>query len=125
MIIYIPDESYHLPPWLQDLMTCACFVNNFSIQSSSISAMLDLIILTQSVQSASDSSEGSKLYCEGMVSVLILPALPPVHLKFIDEKTCFYKVKYCSMKTFCYTASLKTLKTVCFFCGLNPCKPPC
>ncbi|VDI65588.1 Hypothetical predicted protein [Mytilus galloprovincialis] len=85
------DESYHLPPWLQDLMTCACFVNNFSIQSSSISAMLDLIILTQSVQSASDSSEGSKLYCEGMVSVLILPALPPVHLKFIDEKTCFYK----------------------------------
>jgi hypothetical protein len=54
--------------------------------------MLDLIILTQSVQSASDVSDGSKLYCEGMVSVLILPALPPVHLKFINEKTSFYKV---------------------------------
>ena len=39
-----------IPDWLEVLITCCCFVDNFDIQSTAISTMLDLISLTQYVK---------------------------------------------------------------------------
>lgn len=69
--------------------------------------MLELIILTQSVQSETrDKSRDSGRHSvsEGRVSVVILPALLPRHLQHINENTIFYQVisifglfDFCSM----------------------------
>ncbi|KAH3737079.1 hypothetical protein DPMN_043655 [Dreissena polymorpha] len=39
-----------MPSWVQDLVVCACYVDSFPVQSAAISALLDLIILNQSLQ---------------------------------------------------------------------------
>ncbi|GFO47232.1 protein dopey-1 [Plakobranchus ocellatus] len=92
------EESSSVPPWLQDLLVCCCYIDCFEIQAASISTVLDLIILTQSVQTESEnktrrdhSSQRSSL-SEGRISVVILPALLPSHLVFINQRTRFYQV---------------------------------
>ncbi|PVD28894.1 hypothetical protein C0Q70_11489 [Pomacea canaliculata] len=93
--MYNTEEDNFLPPWLQDLLTCACFVQNFPVQASAVTSMLELIILTQSVQSETrDKSRDSGRHSvsEGRVSVVILPALLPRHLQHINENTIFYQV---------------------------------
>ncbi|KAJ8315121.1 hypothetical protein KUTeg_007271 [Tegillarca granosa] len=93
----ITAEDRCLPTWLQDLIICGCFVDSFDIQSASISTLLDLIILTQSVQSDNTSTEEPSPssppspHTAGTVSVVILPALLPRHLRYLNEKTHVYK----------------------------------
>ena len=76
-------------------MTCGCFVDNFTIQSSAISTLLDLIILTQSVQveNKSDSTASVNQSINNRpTSLVILPTLLPENLVFLNEETDFYKV---------------------------------
>ena len=97
------------PGWLQLLICCSCFVDNFTIQSSAISTMLDLIGLTQSVAKDAgnkDSGPAEELdlpddtqehkrssVSMGTVSVVIVPSLSPQHLAYLNGHTHFYKVK--------------------------------
>ncbi|GAB1600861.1 protein dopey-1-like isoform X3 [Argonauta hians] len=93
------EEDSALPPWLQDLILCSCFVDNFHIQVAAISTMLDLVSLTQSVECESRSKDdesnerksSSGNGC-GTISVVILPALLPKHLKYLNNNTLFYQV---------------------------------
>ncbi|BFZ09520.1 hypothetical protein BsWGS_12559 [Bradybaena similaris] len=89
------ENSSELPLWLQDLVICSCFVDCFDVQAASISTLLDLIILTQSVQTESENKtrhHSRQSFSEGRVSVVILPALLPTHLVYINGKTKFYQV---------------------------------
>ncbi|XP_050391433.1 protein dopey-1 isoform X1 [Patella vulgata] len=90
------ENEYSLPDWLQDLITCSCFIKTFEIQTAAISTILDLINLTQSVQTESEYkcqvSNRSRSMSEGRISVVILPALLPCHLKFMNENTLFFQV---------------------------------
>ncbi|XP_029636600.1 protein dopey-1 isoform X3 [Octopus sinensis] len=93
------EEDSALPPWLQDLILCSCFVDNFHIQVAAISTMLDLVSLTQSVECESRSKDdgGSERKPSsgndgGTISVVILPALLPRHLKYLNNNTLFYQM---------------------------------
>ncbi|CAG5127027.1 unnamed protein product, partial [Candidula unifasciata] len=89
------ENSSELPLWLQDLVICSCFVDCFEVQAASISTLLDLIILTQSVQTESENKtrhHSRQSFSEGRVSVVILPALLPTHLVYINGKTRFYQI---------------------------------
>ncbi|KAH9488781.1 Protein dopey-1 [Bulinus truncatus] len=89
------EESSTLPPWLQTLLICSCSVDCFEVQSSSISTLLDLIHLTQSVQTERENKtrhHGRQSFSEGRVSVVILPALLPSHLVYINTNTKFYQI---------------------------------
>ncbi|XP_059152409.1 protein dopey-1-like [Physella acuta] len=89
------EESSTLPSWLKDLLICSCFVDCFEVQSASISTLLDLIILTQSVQTERENKtrhSGRQSFSEGRISVVILPALLPSHLVYINNNTKFYQV---------------------------------
>ncbi|ESO88953.1 hypothetical protein LOTGIDRAFT_154021 [Lottia gigantea] len=87
------EPDFSLPKWLEDLITCSCFFQKFDIQTSAISTMLDLINLTQSLQSESESKgQNFQSTNEGRISVVILPALLPSHLKFINYNTMFFQV---------------------------------
>ena len=102
-------SDFTFPSWLQLLLTCACAIRNFSIESAAISAVLDLIGLTQSFIAQLERKGGSnQTYQDGMddledgnqvagdntVSVLILPLLTPNDLVYMNEKTNFYQVAY-------------------------------
>ena len=71
------------------------------MQSSAISTMLDLIILTQSVQVESQSgshgvSHGTshdQAAADDNKSVQILPTLHHNHLKYLAEQTNFFTVR--------------------------------
>ena len=76
--------------WVKNLVTCCCFVDNFTVQSSAISTMLDLIILTQSLQM--DNTAGHQSVREGTVSIQIQPTLHYHDLHFITAQTDFFKV---------------------------------
>lgn len=91
------EEDSVLPPWLQDLIICSCFVDNFHIQVAAISTMLDLISLTQSVECESrNKDDGDRKSSSGngggTISVVILPALLPRHLKYLNNNTLFYQM---------------------------------
>jgi len=43
--------SQYLPAWVCDLVVCALYVDSFPVQTAAIASLLDLIILTQSLQS--------------------------------------------------------------------------
>ena len=84
-----------LPVWIKDLVTCCCFVDNFTVQTSAVSTMLDLIILTQSVQVESKLNGTGSTNQSGddrPKSLVILPTLHPENLLFLNEETEFYKV---------------------------------
>ncbi|XP_060070918.1 protein dopey-1-like [Ylistrum balloti] len=90
-------ENVTLPMWVQDLIACGCFVESFEVQSAAIATMIHLIIVAKTIQSESENKvdiglERSKSVGEGSpVSVVIMPALLPIHLKYLGEKTTFYK----------------------------------
>ncbi|XP_077977408.1 protein DOP1A-like isoform X2 [Glandiceps talaboti] len=90
-----PDS---LPDWLQALVTCACFVSNFEIQSTAASTMLDLINLTKSVPTEStgksliQSPPSSPGTSPGKVAVVIVPAIAKTHLEYITNRTMFFQL---------------------------------
>lgn len=87
--------------WLQTLMDACCLASDFSIQGVAISLVMDLVGLTQSV--AMVTAEGSiaggnpdstqpMSPSQGRVAVVIRPPLTQGILKYIAEKTDFFKV---------------------------------
>lgn len=85
------------PIWLQTLMTACCFASDFSIQSIAISLVLDLVGLAQSVAVVSgeclNSLESAQPRSpnQGTVAVVIMPPLTQGNLKFMVQKTEFFK----------------------------------
>ncbi|XP_041353922.1 protein dopey-1-like isoform X2 [Gigantopelta aegis] len=86
---FYTDEKEVLPSWVQDLLTCCCFVDSFPIQSAAMATILDLILLTQSVQTEAKSKNQSSSH--GTVSVLIVPVLLPKNLQYINTNTLLYQ----------------------------------
>lgn len=87
------SESSPVPLWVQDLVTCCCFVDNFHIQSPAVSTMMDLIILTQSVQVEHKSDSAGTQSSSGQMTVQILPTLHWEDLKFLSDQTQFFRVR--------------------------------
>lgn len=90
----LPDPAdAEFPVWLKLLLTCACTVKNFAVESVCMSTLLDLIGLATSVLADVDrKNDGSDSMDGGTVSVLILPLLTPGNLCYLNENTSFYKV---------------------------------
>nr|XP_015211533.1 PREDICTED: protein dopey-1 isoform X2 [Lepisosteus oculatus] len=93
-----PDYEQVKPPvWLQTLMDACCFANEFSIQAVAISLVMDLVGLTQSVAMVTGENVGSleapqpMSPSQGRVAVVIRPPLTQGILRFIAEKTDFFK----------------------------------
>lgn len=92
-VLYLAEDE-NLPRWFCDLMTCNIAVENFDIQTTTIGIVMELIQLTRSVGSDDpDHSTVDHSPTGGTVSVMILPALLPRHLKYLNENTVFYKVR--------------------------------
>ncbi|XP_069788305.1 protein DOP1A isoform X2 [Narcine bancroftii] len=85
------------PVWLQTLMTACCFASDFSIQSIAISLVLDLVGLAQSVAVVSGENMNSlepaqpRSPNQGTVAVVIMPPLTLGNLKFMVQRTEFFK----------------------------------
>ncbi|XP_039603504.1 protein dopey-1 isoform X2 [Polypterus senegalus] len=95
---YMHDcEQVQPPLWLQSLMNACCCGSEFSIQAVAISLVMDLVGLAQSV-AAETGENGSNLEMgqpmspsQGRVAVVIRPPLTQGMLRFIAEKTEFFK----------------------------------
>uniref|UniRef100_A0A8C4E9J9 DOP1 leucine zipper like protein A n=1 Tax=Dicentrarchus labrax TaxID=13489 RepID=A0A8C4E9J9_DICLA len=94
------DEQVRLPVWLQTLMDACCLASDFSLQGVAISLLMDLVGLTQSVAmvtaesvASGGSSESSQPMSpsQGRVAVVIRPPLTQGILKYIADKTDFFK----------------------------------
>ncbi|XP_052808898.1 protein dopey-1-like isoform X3 [Mya arenaria] len=83
------SDKNPMPQWVQDLVVCSLNVDNFQVQSAAISTMLDLVILTQSVQTDLKTSSDVDSR-EGVMSIQILPTLHFQHLRFLVESTHFF-----------------------------------
>ncbi|XP_026868324.2 protein dopey-1 isoform X2 [Electrophorus electricus] len=90
-------ESVLPPEWLLALMDACCLATDFSIQAVAISLVMDLVGLTQSVAmvtaervSSPDSTQPMSP-SQGRVAVVIRPPLTQGILKYIAEKTDFFK----------------------------------
>uniref|UniRef100_A0A673VX74 DOP1 leucine zipper like protein A n=1 Tax=Salmo trutta TaxID=8032 RepID=A0A673VX74_SALTR len=94
------DEQMCPAVWLQTLMDACCLASDFSVQGVAISLVMDLVGLTQSV--AMVTAEGSiaggnpdstqpMSPSQGRVAVVIRPPLTQGILKYIAEKTDFFK----------------------------------
>lgn len=95
------SEQVLLPVWLQTLMDACCRASDFSLQGVAISLLMDLIGLTQSVAMVTAESQASSSNTEpaqpvspsqGRVAVVIRPPLTQGILKYIADKTDFFKV---------------------------------
>ncbi|XP_048881412.1 protein dopey-1 isoform X3 [Brienomyrus brachyistius] len=90
-------EHAQLPLWLQTLMGACYFGRDFSIQAVAISLVMDLVGLTQSVAMVTAESVGGPDVAQpmspsqGRVAVVIRPPLTQGILKFLAEKTDFFK----------------------------------
>ncbi|KAL2084817.1 hypothetical protein ACEWY4_020335 [Coilia grayii] len=85
------------PSWLQCLMDASCAPVDFSIQAVAISLLMDLVGLSQSVAMVTAERVGSSdpappmSPSQGRVAVVIRPPLTQGILKYIAEKTNFFK----------------------------------
>ncbi|XP_063772963.1 protein dopey-1 isoform X2 [Pseudophryne corroboree] len=90
-------EKVHPPVWLQTLMNVCGAAVDFSIQSVAISLVMDLVGLTQSVAvvagEKANGLEASQPLSpnQGRVSVVIRPPLTEGNLRYMAEKTDFFK----------------------------------
>uniref|UniRef100_A0A8C4GJI3 DOP1 leucine zipper like protein A n=1 Tax=Dicentrarchus labrax TaxID=13489 RepID=A0A8C4GJI3_DICLA len=96
----LDSEQVRLPVWLQTLMDACCLASDFSLQGVAISLLMDLVGLTQSVAmvtaesvASGGSSESSQPMSpsQGRVAVVIRPPLTQGILKYIADKTDFFK----------------------------------
>ncbi|XP_063735612.1 LOW QUALITY PROTEIN: protein dopey-1 [Eleginops maclovinus] len=96
----IESEQVRLPDWLQTLMDACCLAGDFSLQGVAISLLMDLVGLTQSVAmvtaesvASGGSSEAAQPMSpsQGRVAVVIRPPLTQGILKYIADKTVFFK----------------------------------
>ncbi|XP_072264674.1 protein DOP1A isoform X2 [Pyxicephalus adspersus] len=90
-------EKVQPPMWLQTLMNACSAAVDFSIQSVAISLVMDLVGLTQSVAVVAGETpnglESSQPLSpnQGRVSVVIRPPLTEGNLRYMAEKTDFFK----------------------------------
>ena len=86
------------PPWLQTLMNACGQARDCSVQGAAISLVMDLVGLTQSVAVVTGENVSSVEPAQplspnqGRVAVVIRPPLTPGNLRYIAEKTEFFKV---------------------------------
>uniref|UniRef100_A0A8D9B3L0 Protein dopey-1 homolog n=1 Tax=Cacopsylla melanoneura TaxID=428564 RepID=A0A8D9B3L0_9HEMI len=77
-----------LPPWLQMLIVCACWLGNSapSLQLAAISTLLDLVTLcrSQAVAPVQPST--------GFTSLILIPLLKPHHVTFLETQTNAFQV---------------------------------
>nr|XP_020477247.1 protein dopey-1 isoform X2 [Monopterus albus] len=94
------SEQVRLPVWLQPLMDACCLASDFSLQGVAISLLMDLVGLTQSVAmvtaesvASNGSSESTQPMSpsQGRLAVVIRPPLTQGILKYIADKTDFFK----------------------------------
>lgn len=91
-------EHAHPPQWLQTLMSACSQASDFSVQSVAVSLVMDLVGLTQSVAMVTGESVNSMEPAQplspnqGRVAVVIRPPLTQGNLRYIAEKTEFFKV---------------------------------
>ncbi|KAM7382489.1 hypothetical protein PAMP_002216 [Pampus punctatissimus] len=94
------SEQVRLPVWLQTLMDACCLASDFCLQGVAISLLMDLVGLTQSVAmvnaesvASGGSSESTQPMSpsQGRVAVVIRPPLTQGILKYIADKTDFFK----------------------------------
>ncbi|NWT91950.1 DOP1 protein, partial [Urocynchramus pylzowi] len=90
-------EQVQPPLWLQTLMNACKQASNFSVQGVTISLVMDLVGLTQSVALVTgenlNSVETSQPLSpnQGRVAVVIRPPLTQGNLRYMAEKTDFFK----------------------------------
>ncbi|XP_006870721.1 PREDICTED: protein dopey-1 isoform X2 [Chrysochloris asiatica] len=90
-------EQVQPPQWLQTLMSACSQANDFSVQSVAISLVMDLVGLTQSVAMVTGENVNSVEPAQplspnqGRVAVVIRPPLTQGNLRYIAEKTEFFK----------------------------------
>ncbi|XP_044214772.1 protein dopey-1 isoform X1 [Thunnus albacares] len=96
----LDSEQVRLPVWLQTLMDACCLASDFCLQGVAISLLMDLVGLTQSVAMVTAESVASGGNSEstqpmspsqGRVAVVIRPPLTQGILKYIADKTDFFK----------------------------------
>uniref|UniRef100_A0A8C9AXZ7 DOP1 leucine zipper like protein A n=1 Tax=Prolemur simus TaxID=1328070 RepID=A0A8C9AXZ7_PROSS len=90
-------EHVQPPQWLQTLMNACSQASDFSVQSVAISLVMDLVGLTQSVAVVTGENINSMEPTQplspnqGRVAVVIRPPLTQGNLRYIAEKTEFFK----------------------------------
>ncbi|XP_057383563.1 protein dopey-1 isoform X9 [Balaenoptera acutorostrata] len=90
-------EHVQPPPWLQTLMNACGQARDCSVQGAAISLVMDLVGLTQSVAVVTGENVSSVEPAQplspnqGRVAVVIRPPLTPGNLRYIAEKTEFFK----------------------------------
>ncbi|KAM6181961.1 protein DOP1A isoform 5-T5 [Erethizon dorsatum] len=90
-------EHVQPPQWLQTLMNACIQASDFSVQSIAVSLVMDLVGLTQSVavvtgENISNMESAQPLSPnQGRVAVVIRPPLTQGNLRYIAEKTEFFK----------------------------------
>ncbi|XP_058517044.1 protein dopey-1 isoform X1 [Ochotona princeps] len=90
-------EHVQPPQWLQTLMNACSQASDFSVQSVAISLVMDLVGLTQSVAMVTGENINSVEAAQplspnqGRVAVVIRPPLTQGNLRYIAEKTGFFK----------------------------------
>ncbi|XP_037698869.1 protein dopey-1 isoform X5 [Choloepus didactylus] len=93
----IDYEQVQPPLWLQTLMNACRQASDFSVQSVAISLVMDLVGLTQSVAMVTGENINSVEPAQplspnqGRVAVVIRPPLTQGNLRYIAEKTEFFK----------------------------------
>lgn len=102
-LIFISDcEQVQPPLWLQTLMNACKQASDFSVQGVTISLVMDLVGLTQSVALVTGENLNSVDTAQplspnqGRVAVVIRPPLTQGNLRYMAEKTDFFKVQ-CSI----------------------------
>ncbi|XP_029451392.1 protein dopey-1 isoform X2 [Rhinatrema bivittatum] len=90
-------EQVQPPLWLQTLMNACSSASDFSVQSVAISLVMDLVGLAQSVAVVTGENPSSMEATQplspnqGRVAVVIRPPLTEGNLKYMAEKTDFFK----------------------------------
>ncbi|XP_077875799.1 protein DOP1A isoform X7 [Ictidomys tridecemlineatus] len=91
-------EHVQPPQWLQTLMNACSQASDFSVQSVAVSLVMDLVGLTQSVAMVTGENINSMeppaqplSPNQGRVAVVIRPPLTQGNLRYIAEKTEFFK----------------------------------
>uniref|UniRef100_A0A8D2AX77 DOP1 leucine zipper like protein A n=1 Tax=Sciurus vulgaris TaxID=55149 RepID=A0A8D2AX77_SCIVU len=90
-------EHVQPPQWLQTLMNACSQASDFSVQSVAVSLVMDLVGLTQSVAMVTGENINSMEPAQplspnqGRVAVVIRPPLTQGNLRYIAEKTEFFK----------------------------------
>ncbi|XP_027625702.1 protein dopey-1 [Tupaia chinensis] len=90
-------EHVQPPQWLQTLMNACSQANDFNVQSVAISLVMDLVGLTQSVAMVTGENINSMEPAQplspnqGRVAVVIRPPLTQGNLRYIADKTEFFK----------------------------------